>query len=308
MNPLQGYVDLQVNGYAGVDFNSDDLSAERLHRACVMMRDHGVSQALATIITDDLSAMGRRLARLVQLRQADALVQQVISGLHIEGPFLNPEPGYRGAHPAPHMKPANLNDMRRLLDAGQGLTRIVTLAPEHDAGFATTRMLTQAGVVVSAGHSNASRDDLQRALDAGLGMYTHLGNGCPMNMHRHDNIVQRVLSLADRFKALCFIADGVHVPTFALRNYLQLAGAQRAVVVTDAMAAAGLGPGRFRLASWEVQVGEDGAAWAPDRSHLVGSAMTMRQAGLLLHDKLGLTEAQVLALVRDNPARLLAGR
>ena len=86
--------------------------------------------------------------------------------------------------------------MKRLLDAAGGLTKVVTLAPERDPGFRVTRMLARKNVIVSAGHSDASVDQLQAAIDAGLAMFTHLGNGCPMQMHRHDNIIQRVLSLS----------------------------------------------------------------------------------------------------------------
>lgn len=305
MSAAPGFVDLQVNGYAGVDFNSDSLSAEGLHRACAAMRADGVAGFLPTVITDALPAMSRRLARLVELRAADPVARAMIPGLHIEGPFLSPEPGYRGAHDATKMTPATPDAMRSLLDAAGGLARLVTLAPEADARCATVALLARAGVRVAAGHCNATLDQLRAALDAGLSMYTHLGNGCPVEMPRHDNIVQRVLHLADRFAAVMFIADGVHVPAFALGNYVKLVGPERTVVVTDAMTAAGLGPGRYRLGRWEVDVGADGAAWAPDRSHLVGSAMTMRQAVALLRSELRLSDEAIEAMTARLPAALL---
>ena len=298
-----GYIDLQVNGYGGVDFNSDDLAAEDLRAACEAMRRDGVAAALATIITDTIDAMSRRLRRLVELREHDPLAQQVIAGLHIEGPFLCPDEGYRGAHPIDAIRPADADVMDALLDAAGGLTRIVTLAPEADAGQAVTRRLVDRGVVVSAGHCNPTIDQLDAAIDAGLSMFTHLGNGCANLVPRHDNILQRVLSRRDRLW-ICFIADGVHIPFFALGNYLELAGDQ-AIVVTDAMAAAGLGPGRHRIARWELDVGEDLAVWAPDRSHLVGSAMTMQQAERRLTDALGLDAARTRALTRAHPAQAI---
>ncbi len=300
------YLDLQVNGYAGVDFNGDDLDSDSLHRACVAMEREGTERILAAVITDHVPAMCARLRRLVELREKDDLVRRVIVGLHIEGPFINPQDGYRGAHPADAVVPADEEAMRRLLDAGSGLVRIVTLAPEQDAGARVTQLLSRAGVTVSAGHSNASLDDLHRACDAGLSLFTHLGNGCPHLVQHHDNIIQRVLSLGDRLMC-CFIADGVHVPFFALRNYLRCAGIERSVVVSDAMAAAGLGPGKYRLGRWNVDVGEDGAAWAPDRSHLVGSAMNMKRAHQNLIACLGLDEADCRRLLHDNPLRAIAG-
>ncbi len=294
------YIDLQVNGYAGVDFNADGLTADDLHRACQHMLDDGVAAALATIITEHVPTMCGRIARLARLRAADPLVARVIAGVHVEGPFINETPGYRGAHPADAIRPADADAARQLVDAGDGLVRLVTLAPERDAGLRVTRWLSRRNIRVAAGHCDPTPDELTAAADAGLTLFTHLGNGCPMQLPRHDNVIQRALGLSDRL-TLCFIADGVHVPPVALRNYIRCAGVDRCVVVSDAMAAAGLGPGRYRLSRWEVVVGDDLAARAPDGSHLVGAAMSMRQAQAVLLDRVGLTPAQCRALMVDNP-------
>ena len=300
-----GFFDLQVNGYGGIDFNTDDLSADALHAACEKLRGDGVEGILGTIITEQLPRMRARIARLVELRAADPLARQIIQGIHIEGPFLSDLPGYAGAHPADALAPATVDATKSLLDAGEGLTRLVTLAPERDdAGFRTIRFLADRGVVVSAGHTDASIDQLRGAIDAGMTMFTHLGNGCPRVLDRHDNIVQRVLSLRERLW-LCFIADGVHVPFFALRNYLALAG-EKAIVVTDAMAAAGLGPGKYTLGRWGVEVDESLAAWAPQKSHLLGSAVTMRRAAQNLSAQVGMSDAEVRELTEVRP-RLAAG-
>lgn len=298
------YFDLQVNGYGGVDFNHDDLSTDDLHRACQKLTADGVAGILATIITEQVEVMCARLARLAELRQRDPLTERTIVGLHVEGPFISPRDGYRGAHPADAVIPADLDTMRRLLDAGGGLIRLVTLAPECDADFRVTKMLIRSGVRVSAGHTDASLDELRGAIDAGLSLFTHLGNGCPMTMHRHDNIVQRALSLRDRLW-LCFIADGVHVPLFALKNYLDLAGNDRAIIITDAIAPAGLGPGRYTLGRWDLSIGEDLVARSPDGSHFVGSAMTMPDTSQNLMEKLGFSPRQCQVLLRDNARRAL---
>ena len=300
MNAATTFFDLQVNGYAGVDFNHDGLDAEALHRACERLDADGVGGFLATIITDDLAAMCRRLSTLVALRARDPLARRLIAGVHIEGPFLNDSDGYRGAHPRDAIRPADLDSMERLLDAAGGLARIVTLAPEQDDGFAVTRMLSGRGIVVSAGHTDASLDELRGAVDAGLSMFTHVGNGCPMQMHRHDNIVQRALSLADRLW-LCFIADGAHVPFPALGNYLRSAREDRSIVVSDSIAPAGLGPGRFTFGRWDIVVGDDMVPRAPDRSHFVGSGITMKQSADNLGRALGLPDAAVRRLTGDNP-------
>src|SRR5690606_10237111 len=117
-------------------------------------------------------------------------------------------------------------------------------------------------------------EELDAAIDAGLSMFTHLGNGCPRQMDRHDNVIQRALSRSDRLW-LGLIADGVHVPYFALHNYLRSATLNRCLVVTDAISAAGQGPGMYRLGEQTVVVDEQLATWSADRSHLMGSAGTM---------------------------------
>jgi N-acetylglucosamine-6-phosphate deacetylase len=126
------------------------------------------------------------------------------------------------------------------------------------------------------------------------------------NMHRHDNIIQRALHLRDRLW-LCFIADLVHVPAVALKNYLDLIGVDdgRAIVVTDAIAPAGLGPGRYQFARWDLLIGDDMVARSPDGSHFVGSAITMKQNCANLREKLGLSEAQCRRLLVENPRRAI---
>src|SRR5271157_3055481 len=230
------YIDLQLNGYRGADFNADGLRIRSCHAACKALRAASVTGVLATIITDDLDRMLARLARIAEIRRRDPLVARMILGIHVEGPFLNPGPGYAGAHPRESIRPADEDAMKRLVDAAGGLVRIVTLAPEHDAGLKVTRWLAGQKIVVSAGHCNPSLDQLRAAIDAGLSMFTHLGNGCPMFLHRHDNVIQRVLSLADKLW-ICFIGDGVHILYPTLANYLRCVPPERAIIVSDAISA-----------------------------------------------------------------------
>lgn len=298
------FFDIQVNGYGGVDFNQGHLSAEDLHTACQALKRDGTDGILATIITEKLDKMQARIARLVELREKDDLAKSIIAGIHVEGPFISPEDGYRGAHPLDSVLPATPDGAQKLVDAGGGLVKLLTLAPEHDHNFATTKMLADQGIVVSAGHCNASIKQLNSSVDAGLSMVTHLGNGCPMNMNRHDNIVQRCLALADKLW-LCFIADGAHIPFFALQNYLKLAGTKKTIVTSDAVAPAGLGPGNYTLARWEITIGEDLVARAPDGSHLVGSALSLTKAADNLRTQLNLDDSAIARLTDTNPRQAL---
>ena len=305
MGAGNGFLDLQVNGYVGVDFNGDSLALDRLREACRRLQEEGVDGILATVITDRVDAMCRRLARIVELRAADPLVKDMIRGIHIEGPFLNENPGYIGAHPIAAARPAEPDAMQQLLDAAGGLARIVTLAPERDRRLRVVRMLVGQGVVVSAGHCDASFDQLHAAVDAGLSMFTHLGNGCPLMLHRHDNIIQRALALSGQLW-IGLIADGVHVPYATLGNMIRCAGLDRCFVVTDAVSAAGLGPGRFSFGDQEVVVDENLATWSADRSHLMGSAVTMSRVVANLREHLGFSAADVRRLTVDNPRQAAA--
>ena len=304
MHTLSGYVDLQVNGYADVDFNADELSAQRVAAVCRRLTGEGVAGILATVITADLDAMCRRLANICRVRDSDSAIADMIWGVHIEGPFLNEEAGYIGAHPRECARPADINAMQRLLEAAGGLARLVTLAPERDPGNRVTTFLAGQGIRVAAGHCNPTLDELRASIDAGLSLFTHLGNGCPGLLPRHDNIIQRVLSQAEHLH-IGFIADGVHVPFFALANYLKCCGIDRAFVVTDAICGAGLGPGEYSIGDQRVVIDENLATWSADRSHLVGSAGTMQRSEENLRQCLGLDGLQAKSLLSKNARQIL---
>ncbi|NOX65485.1 MAG: N-acetylglucosamine-6-phosphate deacetylase [Chlorobi bacterium] len=291
----QKYFDLQVNGYAGIDFNDENLSIENLRFACEKLVEDKVEGILATLITDDLDLMKKRIKNILQFREEDSVIKNVITGLHIEGPFLNISDGYRGAHPKEFVRQADVGAMSEILDVGDGLIKLVTLAPEVDDGYSVIKMLHQNNVVVSAGHSDASLDTLKEAVDAGLSMFTHLGNGCPKVIERHDNIIERVLSFSDDLW-ICFIADGHHIPFFALSNYLKSTGYEKTIIVTDAMAAASAPPGRYRVGVIEVEVGEDKIVRQPGRNNLAGSAITMKESASNLSSELNMTEDKIKAI------------
>jgi N-acetylglucosamine-6-phosphate deacetylase len=299
-----GFFDLQVNGYAGVDLNGDESDAEAMERMCSLLTCHGVDGILVTLITDSVPKMQSRLERLVRLRRQHPSFERIIRGVHMEGPFINPADGYRGAHPIDAVLPGDVSVMKRLLEAGEGLVRLVTLAPECDPGLRVTRLLAENKITISAGHTDAPLEVLSEAIDAGLTMFTHCGNGCPAVMPRHDNILQRALSLRSRLW-LCFIADGAHIPLFALKNYLDLVGIDHSIVVTDGISAAGLGPGTYQFGRWRLVLSEDLVARSPDGSHLVGSTTTMQRSFEVLTQKLHLSEETAWKLLSENPRRAI---
>lgn len=277
--------DLQVNGFAGVDFQQPDLTVEDLERAAVALHAHRTTRILLTLITDHIDALCAQLARIEELRRRSALIRQTIVGYHLEGPYLRPEPGYHGAHPPAKMKAPDLGEFDRLWKASNGNLRLITLAPEWPGAAAFIRDVVQRGVRVAIGHSNASDAEIDAAQNAGLSLCTHLGNAVPQHMHRHDNIVQRLLARDDLFAA--FIPDGLHLPPTVLQNFVRAKPVDRVLFTTDAMAAAAAKPGRYTLGELEVEVAVDGIVREPGRQNFAGSSLTMDLAFRNVENLLG---------------------
>jgi len=297
------YYDIQVNGYAGIDFNQNNLTIENLRHASLQLEKDGVEGIFATIITTDLSDMIYRIKQLAYLREQDSVISKIIKGIHIEGPFINRTVGYRGAHPENYIRKPDVEIMKKLVDAGDGLVRIVTLAPEMDDINEVTKYLSSQNIIVSAGHCNPQLDQLKSAIDSGLSMFTHLGNGCPQELPRHENIIQRVLSLKDDLW-ICFIADGIHIPFYVLKNYIKIAGSERVIVTSDAMAAAGAKAGRYTISNIELEVGEDRVVREPGKDNFAGSAIDMKTSYTNLIEKVGLTIEESRQLTYSNPKEI----
>jgi N-acetylglucosamine-6-phosphate deacetylase len=264
-------VDLQVNGFAGVDFQRDGLTAEDLRTAVRGLRAAGCTRFLLTLITEEWPKLMRRLAHLRQLRATSPELQQTIAGWHLEGPFLSHEPGYCGAHDPGLMldpTPEHLRELRAVTGADPLL---LTLAPERPRALDAIRLAASLGMKVSLGHTNASADILRAAVEAGAAGFTHLGNACPQLLDRHDNLLWRVLDTSGLTVSL--ISDGVHVSPPLFRLIHRVLEPDRVFLVSDAMAAAGAPPGRYTLGACGLEVGADGIVRRPGQTHFAGSAL-----------------------------------
>lgn len=304
---VEGYVDLQVNGYRGVDFNQPTTSVAELRQAAEAMREAGVSQALPTVITGSLDSMCQCIRTIRTAIEQDTICASIFAGVHVEGPFISSTPGYIGAHPPQHALSADMKAIEQLYMAGEETIKLVTLAPEVDKHGSLTQYLRDRKVVVAAGHTDASLDDLDCCIESGLRLFTHLGNGCPPEMHRHDNIIYRALSRSDRLY-YTLIADGFHVPKLLFENLLRWVPLRHLAVVSDAISAADLGPGTYRLGGREVSIGPDKAARDPSGKHFVGSASSMRDADHWLTNTLQLSFPERSALLSQHPAEWLRGQ
>jgi N-acetylglucosamine-6-phosphate deacetylase len=274
--PAAPYFDLQVNGFAGVDFQRDDVDAAGLDRAMEALLRHGTGKILLTLITDHPDALCRRLEHFRRLREVSPVAREVIAGFHLEGPWLLPEPGYHGAHDPLRMSAPDVRTFDLFQEAAGGLLRLVTLAPELPGSPELISYAASRGVRTAIGHSNASAEHIDTAIQAGMTLCTHVGNGVPVMMHRHNNVIQRVLA-RDELTAV-FIPDGIHLLPGVLRNFVRAKPPGKVLFTTDCMAAAGAGPGRYSLAHVEVEVGEDGVVREPGKETFAGSSLTMDRA------------------------------
>jgi N-acetylglucosamine-6-phosphate deacetylase len=291
---MKSLFDIQVNGFAGVDFQQSDLSATDVRRAVNGLALHQTLRFFATLITDSIPALCDKLKTMERVRTSDPVVAQAICGYHIEGPWLSAEPGFCGAHEARHMGPPSVADFRRLQQAANGHIRLVTLAPERPGSADFIREVSAQGVAISIGHSDASESDIDAAIAAGARFCTHLGNGVPAQLHRHDNVMQRLLA-RDELTAF-FIPDGIHVPPGVLKNFFRAKPPGKALFTTDCMAAAGAPNGRYRLARHELEVGDDRVVRMPGSLQFAGSALCPDEGLANITRWLGLAPSEARAL------------
>ena len=242
----------------------------------------------------------------VAARKRHAECERSILGFFLEGPFISPEPGAIGTHPVEWVRPPDMALFGRFQDAAEGLVKIVNVAAEIPGMPDFVRALSAQGVVVSLGHQMAtSPAQLEPCLAAGARAFTHLGNGIPNLVNRHDNIVYSAL-VEDRASVM-FIPDGHHVPDTMLKLYARAVPLRRLIAVSDAQYPAGMPPGEYEVCGAHARLEPDGLLWNPARNCLVGATAPMAKMMALLKERIGFTDAECLAVGRDNPLRLITG-
>lgn len=299
-----GLVDLQVNGFAGVDFNDDAMvSAADMDRALEAMLATGVTTCLPTVITAPRDVLAARLTALDAAVAASRLGPAMCPGYHLEGPFLNPGAGYAGCHPATAM---TLPDFTLIEHLAATLSRpilVLTVAPELAGAEGFIRSARAAGKLVGIGHSAAGFAAVRMAATAGAVLSTHLGNGLPPVLPKLDNTL--MAQLAEDRLAATLIADGIHVPPHALGVMARAKGLARCVLVTDAVAAAASPPGFYRFAGLRVERGPDGAVRVPGAASLAGSSLCLDDAVRNVVAWGIATAEQAMAMAQATPAAIL---
>ena len=302
-----GLTDIQVNGFAGIDFNSELITSSRMDEALAHMAICGVTRVLPTLITAEEDDLIARLGQLDKAVSTSVLGPRMVNGYHIEGPFLSPKDGCSGAHSAAAMRAGSKRLVQRLMDVTSRPILILTVAPEQDGVLELIPFLIEQGIACAIGHTMASRSEIAAAIKAGATLSTHLGNGLPHVLNKNENPLLSQLG-HDELTA-SFIADGIHIHPENLQSYIRAKTLDRTIIVTDAVAAAGsdLAPGVYSMGGTEIERHEDGSVRIPGSIYLAGSSATMDQMVRNLMNWYNYSMPDILQITRENPARMVAG-
>jgi N-acetylglucosamine-6-phosphate deacetylase len=302
-----GFIDLQVNGFAGVDYNSPQASIEDIGASIRALFATGVTRFFPTVITGPPESMLGALRNLTHARET-LPEGAAIEAIHVEGPHISPQDGPRGAHPARWVRPPDLEEYRRWQDAASGNVRLITLSPEWPDASRYIEYVTRDGVVASIGHTQATPEQIQDAVRAGATLSTHLGNALHPARPREPHCLWE--QLAEDRLAASFIVDGLHLTGAFLRVALRGKGIEPSVLITDAVAPAMCAPGDYRLGEVEVELKPDDRVVLRGGTRLAGSSLRMDRAIGNVMRQAGLSLTEAVSMATSNPARVgrVAGR
>lgn len=308
------FCDPQINGADGISFlfpsrrlTPDGVEPvapeEALMRVVMVCRAHGIGVFLPTLITASFDTLHSALRTWERVFAQQPQWQRICPGYHLEGPYLSPEDGPRGAHPREHIRDPNWEEFQRLQEAAGGRIRLVTLAPERPGALPLIEKLTAAGVVVALGHTAASPEQIRSAVAAGARLSTHLGNGCHAVLPRHDNYLWEQMACDDLWASL--ICDGFHLPPAVVKCIVRVKTPQRLLLTCDASSLAGLPPGRYREWETDIDVAPTGKITVAGTPFLAGSGLFTDTCVSRVAQFAGLSQQQSIDLAAIQPRRLL---
>ena len=283
-----GFIDIHGHGGAGAAYD-DGAEAIRIGRE--MHRAHGTTRAVISLVTASVDDLARQVAVIADLTESDA----EILGSHLEGPFL--DPGHQGAHEPSLLRHPEPGDVARLLDAGRGTVRQVTIAPELPGGLDAVRQIVASGAAAAVGHTDADADAARAAFEAGASILTHAFNAMNGIHHRAPGPV--VTAAADHRVVLEGIADNIHLHPHIIKLLFDVAPG-RVALITDAMAAAGSADGHYDLGAVKVTV-KDGIARTDDTGSIAGSTLT-QDVALRRAIEAGVSVSEAVRALTSTPA------
>jgi N-acetylglucosamine-6-phosphate deacetylase len=238
-----GLIDLQINGINGIDFNNTNLTQHDVVEATHYLLSQGVTTFFPTVITNSDENILKILNAISEARRSDSLVEECVWGIHLEGPFISPKEGAKGAHDEKYIKAPDWELFSKFQEAAGGKIRLVTIAPEWEGSCSFIEKCIENGILVSMGHSVANSEQIIRAIEAGMTLSTHLGNGIPLLLKRHPNMIWDQLAADELYT--CMITDGIHIPDSFIKVVMKNKG-KKAVIVSDATCFAGMTPGEYQ--------------------------------------------------------------
>jgi N-acetylglucosamine-6-phosphate deacetylase len=297
-----GWIDIQVNGFAGVDYNHPSTPLDEIARSIEVQRTTGVARLYPTVITGSHENICGSLRNLAHAKRTlnDG---HAMPGFHVEGPWISALDGPRGAHPIEHVRAPSIDEYKRFQEAAEGGVRLVTLGPEHDGSTAVIEHMVADGVVVSLGHTNATANDIAGAIKAGATMSTHLGNGAHAEVPRHDNYITHQLAADELYAGL--IVDGIHLPPAWVKVAVRAKGLEKSILVTDAVAPAHCPPGIYRIGHLEVELLPEQRVELTDSRRLAGSALSMDRGVGNLIEFAGVSLFDATRFATVNPAKAM---
>ena len=301
MNSKQ-YVDLQINGYMGVDFSAPDLTAEDFLTAADNIFKSGTGYFLPTVVTSSKEIYLRNLVIMAESVRKHGLTGN-IPGVHLEGPFISREPGAVGAHIPEFVREPDIQFFNEIMERTEGFVKLITVAAEIRGMAEFISHASSCGVTVSCGHQMASAGDLKKAASAGARLLTHLGNGCPNKIDRHNNMIWS--GMANDDLTAMIIADGHHLPIDVVKCIIRCKGVDKVIVTSDAAPIAGFPPGRYNCWNNDAILEPDGKFHNPEKGCLVGSSVCMRQCAEFLARN-GFSETEIDCMTISNPMKIIA--
>jgi N-acetylglucosamine-6-phosphate deacetylase len=300
-----GFIDIQLNGFKGVNFSAPDLTLDQFRMATRELVKAGTMAYCPTVVTSSLANFKHTLP-IIAAAMRDKELKPHLLGIHIEGPFISPIEGARGAHPPEHIIKPDVDTFKRFQEWAEGNVVLLTLAPEVEGALPLIRYASENGTVVSFGHHLADDNVMEAAVQAGARVCTHLGNGMPNMINRHQNPLWWQLACDDLTGI--FITDGHHLPADYIKVALRAKTVKRFVVVSDAVHLAGLPPGEYEFQNNKVVLAPNGRISFKDTPYLAGSSATMLDCMNYLASLNLLSEAELWKVGYANPLRLLGRR
>ncbi|MCG8311026.1 MAG: N-acetylglucosamine-6-phosphate deacetylase [Cytophagales bacterium] len=296
-----GFIDVQVNGYAGVSFTDHDLSVEGIKKAAEGLWEEGVTTFLPTIITADGATIRSNLKILSKSLENDKLSGS-IPGFFLEGPYISPVDGFRGAHNAEFVRLPDWDEFRSFIEASGDKIIKTTIAPELEGSMNFIDKCRKAGIVVAIGHHNGSAEQIHEAAQRGAWISTHLGNGCANMIHRHNNPLWA--QMADDRLTPTIIADGFHLNPDELSVFYKVKGAHNLLLISDITKLAGLPPGAYDWNGKKVLLTPEGKLRLPDLDVLAGASFSIRRGIGNMMKYTGCSLEEAIQMASSNQARI----